>query len=355
MLQTPSIGELAPPMPEGSSEPSIEDVRPLAPRQETERKGVLIQADPSPQARANRAKVLLAQLVPLVRLATDWPVSDADLEARIGDYRYLILDFAPAPDQVRYVQIWSEPIGNLAVEVGPGDLKNRGLNSLMARQTPALHGRGFQIGGSARNFTKCLPTPRSDDEVLRVARELLGLLTDVLGYRGTVDLTYTLKQSTHLKSAYVTGPMPREVLAALLSAWGLHAEQSADNDTLIRSQSHGFDFTLHLTSPNRQSPNCYWEIHCGASFPVPSHRAADILHEVNGKTWLLKACELSTSESQTLINFAYGINLAGGVALDHIKSQLFEWIDNVQHFWRKAREPDPVSVAPGVPASSTLH
>ena len=357
MLHTPSTEDLAPPFPEGSSEAEIAGVRPFAPRQDADRKGIVVKAAPSPRMHAERTEVVLAELIRLVRLATDWPASDADLESRIGDYRYLILKFGPAPDQERYVQIWSEPIANLAVEVGPGEPRNRALKALMARQTAQLHGRGFKIGGGARNFTKSLPTPRSDDDVKRVASELLGLLTDVLGYKGTVDLDYALRQSTHLKSAYVTGPMPREVLAALLSAWGLHAEQLADDATTIRSHSHDFDFTLHLTSPSKQSPNCYWEIHCGASFPVPSDKAADILHEVNARTWLLKACEIGTFESQTLLNFAYGINLGGGVTLEHIKSQLFEWISDVHHFRRKARETDTVSMAPvsGEQASSTVH
>jgi hypothetical protein len=38
------------------------------------------------------------------------------------------------------------------------------------------------------------------------------------------------------------------------------------------------------------------------------------------------------------IGIAYGFNLAGGVTLDHLKCQVFEWLGNVQKFYDKARE-----------------
>ena len=84
----------------------------------------------------------------------------------------------------------------------------------------------------------------------------------------------------------------------------------------------------------------YWEVHCRAQFAIPRERVADLLAEVNGKAWLVKACESPVSEKGTgSVWFSYGFNLAGGVTPNHLKSQLFEWLENVRRLWSEWGRP----------------
>ena len=83
-----------------------------------------------------------------------------------------------------------------------------------------------------------------------------------------------------------------------------------------------------LIARDESAPGVYWEVHCRAEFAIPRERVADLFAEVNGKAWLVKACEFPVSEKGNgCVAFCYGINLAGGVTPNHLKSQIFEWLE----------------------------
>ena len=111
-------------------------------------------------------------------------------------------------------------------------------------------------------------------------------------------------------------------------------------------------------APLKKSPERYWELHCHTSFPVSRGKLNEILADINGKTWLLKAWAGADDSGTTPhIGIAYGFNLAGGVTLDHLKCQLFEWLGNVQKFYDKARveELDFGEPSSDTPPSMTVH
>ena len=55
---------------------------------------------------------------------------------------------------------------------------------------------------------------------------------------------------------------------------------------------------------------------------------------MNGKAWLVKASESPVFEKGTAgVWLCYGFNLAGGVTPNHLKSQIFEWLENVRRLW----------------------
>jgi hypothetical protein len=62
----------------------------------------------------------------------------------------------------------------------------------MARQSTALQGRGFQMGGPAGNFRKELPTPNDEADAARVVLELLatGLETWLVPFSQTSGVHY---------------------------------------------------------------------------------------------------------------------------------------------------------------------
>jgi hypothetical protein len=357
-MQTSSIDFVMPPASDSGHRSVFENLPAFEPQKGASLDGVLFSGKSSAQTHADLEVVALAPLVQLVRAATSWPEDRSEVESRVADFRYLVLDFRIGTDQVLYVQIRSTPTSHLIVEVGPGTPKDTELHALMTRQTAVLQGRGFQIGGNAGNFRKELPTPRDDADAARVAHELLALLTSVLLYDGTGDLTFELCQSTYLTPEHVCYGIAREGAAALLEVWGLRATQIGDQPLVFRSHSHGFDFTLHLMVPLKKAPERYWELHCHTSFPVQRGKLNEMLADINGKTWLLKAWARSDDLGPTPhIGIAYGFNLAGGVTLDHLKCQVFEWLGNVQKFYDKARaeELDFGEPSSDTPSSGMVH
>jgi hypothetical protein len=356
MLQLQTMEEAAPAESESKSSPDRDPMPDLEPREDVRFEGTLVAASPISRTPAALREIALVTLTQLVQGATKWPKRGDDLASRIGDYRYVVLEFTPTAGRPFYVQMWSEPTANLLVEVGPGSPQDPALRALTAEHASALVGRGLLIGGNAGNYTKQLPLPRDTDNAERIAQELLGFLIDVLGFDGAVDLTYKFQQSTHLRAAHTVGPLPLDTLLEFLSAWGLHAEVSEDDATSIRSRSHGFEFTLHVAFPHKTRAGNFWEIHCHTRVTVPLKKAPEMIADINGKTWLLKAADLGKiDDSHTTVGLAYGINLAGGVTPEHIKSQIFEWLENVQAFRRKAREPAVQPTSSPIPSSPTVH
>ena len=305
----------------------------FSPREETGREGVLIVGQPSKRRReATLRAIALDALSDLVRQATYWGEDRLDLEARVGDFRFLVLDFRRDDGLLLYAQIWSTAAQETILEVGADKLHTL-RDAFIESASEPLRSRGFEIGGNAGNFRKFLPVPRSKDPA-RIGREMLGLLTEVLGYEGSVALTYRMRQGTFLGGAHVIHGITRPALQTFLRVWGLETTAPSDDAAVLLARSHGINFRIELLVPQESAPDVYWEVHCRAQFAIPRERVADLLAEVNGKAWLVKASEAPVSEKGTAgVWFCYGFNLAGGVTPDHLKSQIFEWLENVRRLW----------------------
>ena len=69
---------------------------------------------------------------------------------------------------------------------------------------------------------------------------------------------------------------------------------------------------------------------------LDQEKAAGLRDEVNGKPHLMKA--FATSEGTDLtqqVRLSFGINLAGGVTLDHVRCQIVEFLELVRRLRRK--------------------
>jgi hypothetical protein len=275
-------------------------------------------------------EIALRPLMDLVRQTTLWAQPTGEVEERMGDFRFLVLEFKRPDDLLAYVQIWSEPTRQLIMEVGPGKRSDPRLQAFADRIVPALAGRGFEIGGNAGNFHKTLPIPTPADQS-RIANEMLSLLIDVLDYDGRSDLAYKMGQGTFLKAGYVITGISRSHLQALLRVWGLETTARAEDPTVLDARSHGFVFRLHLCMPKANEKDVYWEVHCRARFAFPRQRITDLLADVNERPWLLKASALGPpTQGEAPVALSYGFNLAGGVTHEHLKNQLFEWLETVR-------------------------
>ena len=313
--------------------------QPFSPREETGREGVLIVGQPSKhRSEATLRAIALDPLTEFVRQTTEWGEDRLDLEARVGDFRFLVLDFRRDDGLLLYVQIWSSPARETVLEVGADKLDER-RGAFIESVSEALRSRGFDIESNAGNFRKFLPIPRSKDPA-RIGREMLGLLMEVLGYDGKAPLLYRMRQGTFLGAAHVIHGITRPALQTFLRVWGLETTAPADDDAMLLARSHGVNFRIHLLVPQESAPDVYREVHCRAQFTIPRERVADLLAEVNGKAWLVKACESAVSEKGTGgVWLSYAFNLSGGVTPNHLKNQIFEWLENVRWLWFEWRRP----------------
>jgi hypothetical protein len=289
----------------------------------------------------------LPALTDLVEQAGVWNIDSTDLEARLGDYRFLVLDFTDAAGICRYAQIWSEPNCELTMEVGPGTREDATMQAVADRMRPALIGRGFEIGGNASNFRKRLVAPSSNSATC-VANEMLATLTEVLEFNGTVDLTYRLHQDTHLTAAHVIGGINRSQLFDWLKVWNLNPRRVDGEEDVLEARERDLAFRVLMRVPKVKPNGFFWEIHCYTTFSLPIDAATELLAEFNAKLGLFKVFAVSREDESTRdIGIATGINLAGGVTPAHIRSQIMEWLDLAQklrfHRARQAELGSPVA------------
>jgi hypothetical protein len=315
--------------------------QPFSPREETGREGVLIVGQPSKRRpRAVLRAIALDPLTDLVQQVTHWGEDRVDLEARVGDCRSLILDFRLDDGLLLYVQVWSTPLAETQVIVGTDDVDGESRKAFIESAGEPLRSRGFDNGRTAGCFRKLLPLAKPEDPV-RIAREMLGLLTDVLGYDGTAPLVYRLRQATALRAAHVMYGITRLALQNFLRVWGVESTAPPDDASSLNARSHGINFRIHLFTPSRSAPDVHWEVHCSGRFPIPRERVAGLLAEVNGNAWLLKAHVLPESDGggTTDVRLCYGFNLAGGVTPDHLKDQFFGWLACAHRLWSEWGRP----------------
>lgn len=317
----------------------------FAPHQVVNLRGMLACGQSHPRSAAELTALCLPALVGLVEQTAVWSADSTYTDERLGDYRFLVVDFSDAANISHYVQVWSEPNCDLVMEVGPGDREDTTLQAVADRLWPALIGRGFEIGGNASNFRKLLVAP-SKKSATCIANEILALVIEVLGYNGATDLAYRIHQNSHLSAGHVLDGISRAQLFDWFKTWGLNPRRIEGEDDTLEAHERELKFRALLSVPKSNLKGHFWEIHCYTTFPLPNEAAAEVLTEYNGKVSLFKVFAVSSPhEGATEIGVAVGINLAGGVRPAHIRSQIREWLDAAGklRFYR-ARQPE--SAAP---------
>ena len=312
--------------PEATPSEDTKELATFAPHEEIHLNGVLCCGQSIPRQRKGITEIALRSLINLVRQVTDWTDPSGHADAYAGNYRFLVLDARMPAGTDTFVQIWSEPFDELIVEVGPGNRDDAALQSFADRIRESLYDRGFEIGGNADNFKKTLSKPCQEDAP-RVARELLAILMDVLGYDGRTDLGYRFTQDSHLQSGQVVSSFSRDSLQTMCTVWGIRSRLVADEDNLLEAHDLYQGFQLHLYEPQSHRPGSYWEIHCVILLDLDHDKALALVAKVNDRPYLLKAFATSGSTDLTqLVRLSFGINLAGGVTLDHVRCQIKEFL-----------------------------
>jgi hypothetical protein len=96
------------------------------------------------------------------------------------------------------------------------------------------------------------------------------------------------------------------------------------------------EFQLNLFYPQPHRKGFFWEIHCVAFLDLTQDKANALMSEVNGKAHLMKA--FATSELDDLtqrVRLSFGINLAGGVTLEHVRCQIVEFLELLRRLRRQ--------------------
>ena len=318
-------------------------------RSKVERAGILLSPLSDELGPEAFVSLLKNSLKPLVLRACSLPNGQKEREGRIGDFRFLIVEFARNGGFSAFVQIWSEPDCDVVVEVGPGEREDSALQAFCDQVSGALNKKGLHIGGGARNFRMAVPV-RDEDAADRLAADMADLLVHDLAYDGNTEVAYHIVQSSHLWPSHVTQEMSLEALTVLLNAWGLNAIISADQPDCVDIQGAEITFLAQLAAPVRGRAGSFWEVHLLGQVTVSEMAAGKCLAEVNERQWLMKAFTAPARTSgDVVIRIAMGINLAGGVTQGHVKAQVLEWVKSLRYFSRtwtevKTRQiltPDP--------------
>jgi hypothetical protein len=299
----------------------------FAPHEVIDLRGTLACGQSQPRSAEELTGLCLPALIGLIEQTAVWNVDSINPEERLGDYRFLVIEFTETVDICRYVQIWSEPNCDLTMEVGPGNREDKVLQAVADRMRPALIGRGLEIGGNANNFRKHLVAP-SLKSASCIANEILALLTKVLDYKGTDDLTYHVHQDSHLRESHVLDGISRSQLFDWLNTWGLNPRRIDNEEDTLQARERDLTFRALLSIPKKRPNGHFWEIHCHTTFPLPSDAAEELLAEYSSKATLFKVFGgPRLDDAMREIGIATGINLAGGVTPAHIRSQIMEWLD----------------------------
>ncbi len=306
-----------------------EALPPLEPHGAAKLEGTLCCGVSQPQSRERIFDIVMPSLTHLIRQATEWGEAPED-ENRLGDFRFLILSLPMRDGIDPYVQLWSEARGNVIIEVGPGDRPDPKLQAFADAIRSTLLDRGFEIGGNANNFRKNLPL-LSGAETARFAREMIAIVVDVLGYDGTADLGCRFEQSSYLSEGHILNGISRHALRVLLEAWGLRPTIPAEETDVLEARNLYQKIQVQLFCPQARRKNHYWEVHCSAFVTLRPDRAAALVDKVNGRPYLLKAYALAGgTETEQEVRLTQGINLAGGVTPNHIRDQIFEFLEWVR-------------------------
>jgi hypothetical protein len=215
---------------------------------ETER--VLLPAGDSPLALPELEATCLAPLSHLLTRLARWESDATGSTWTIGDFRILIVETTVAPEAVLYVQFWSEPDQPISWEVSSGH-HNRKARPFVSRQARrALADMGFRVGGAACNFGKAVTIANKGDAAV-VARDVLRIFHDALGYRGRTALVAKTTASGRSDRAVVHSVLTGDDVVAMLGRFGYRAElQERKPRPVVFAEQGGFRFAVTTDIPD---------------------------------------------------------------------------------------------------------
>lgn len=282
------------------------------------REACLQQAAPAPNELATHGVEGIAKHIEEIAW---WPESARGEIWDIGDFSFYILQFE-IEGELRYVQLWSEPGENLLIEVSSGAWGPSRQPTLPPAAVTALLNRGFEVGGKARNHCKQLPPLQSAEDSQRVAREMLGLITECLGYDGQASLDYKLSLGRRTRTAQVFDRLSFDDLGRLLRSWDVIAtpiEAAKRNAYRCTTESR---FVASLQIEREDAPGEYGVL----TFVAHWSDHADLLASADAELRRALPFARNYIDDEGDLTLIFGVTLYGGVTAEHLRRTLELWL-----------------------------
>lgn len=249
-----------------------------------------------------------------------WPKDADEAGWRIGDFAFYILEFPVAPSASLYAQVWSEPDEAVLVEVSSGAWNPPAGEHISAAQREALLNRGFETGGRAGNFRKRVQVGRRDD-CRRLARELLGVLTECLGYDGRAPLAFKRHLGRRTQAAQVFTSLTFDDLGRLLRSWGFPVETVGEDDRRTWRSAAGYPFIATLQADDDDRPGEFDGFTLSTFVTLPPGVLGPVEHELR-ETLPFARVSIDRDGDLQVGQIVY---VAGGVTEAHLRRLLDFW------------------------------
>jgi hypothetical protein len=296
-----------------------------APWRPFEDQGILVTAQKKPRD----AKAIFAAcektLVSHLKAVCLWPEKGRDDSWRIGDYAFYWLSFEAAPKTFVYVQIWSEPDQDGAVdfEVSSGQYDEAINQYIDANRQELIREHGFEIGESAKNFLKCIAV-HNTRHARALGREFIAILCNALGYNGTQELTYRLYLGTNTRPGFVFRAIGADDLAKLMHRLGFVADlkpREEGKPRVIESRTDHGAFAVFLLDEKSESWRLFQRITLRAFRKVSAGDGLGVVNLINRRFSSLQA---SIDDDGDLL-LESTILLHGGVTAEHLEKRFELW------------------------------
>jgi hypothetical protein len=246
--------------------------------------------------------------------------SEHGAEWKIGDFNFLILSVEPDADSSLYVQFWSEPREQVAMEVGSGEWCPGAIRYIGPAQRKALDGLGYKVGGRARNFGKELVVD-SAAAAETAALDALRVLFDVFGYRGQWRLEVKRHQGERAEHEPVYKSVSPDDFAKVAAHAGCDATIAEVDDVAIVALKQGRRAFFALLDWRVPKQTLYSLVTLRAEVALKRPVTDEAIAEVNSSMHFVKLWR----EDRHTVKLQMPILLDGGVTAHWLVTSLEHW------------------------------
>lgn len=269
-------------------------------------------------------RACLPRLTKVLEQALLWDGRHPSFGWMVGDHTIVCVETMVTPDASLYVQFWSEPQEPVLWEVSSGHANPGARPFIKGEPSRRLRAMGFRIGGEARNFGRRV-TVGTRDEAAQVARDVLRIYHEALGYRGRTPLTVEVHRCRRAAAARViSGVTPEDVRKLLVRAgFGATPAEPEDGRPRLTGTQGEFSFDVTLDARDEET-GLYTAVDVAA--PVAPFEGTDMLVEMNLLNQMSRVgCAWIAGGSRVVV---MGTSLAfvGGLTEAHIVERLTAWV-----------------------------
>lgn len=254
---------------------------------------------------------------------------------KVGDHAFLVLEFERVKGTPLYVQVWSEPGEPVGVEVVSGHLSPPAKRFIGKSERRALGDLGFTIGGQARNFSK-LASMETPDDVESLARSFLGIVCDVLGYRGRQKLVVKQGRGARARNEPVYDALTPMDFVKLLVPFNYESrlhKSMPEPWGLVRHRPTRATSMMRFMWKVPDSEELFASVRLSAIIPRSAGALRPTLADLNSINDSVRFVRLTVDEDGDLV-LSMDVRFDGGVTVTYIGRCLGMW-EQARRFVRR--------------------